>query len=165
MPSDRIEFTDKNTGIRNPEFRWLGDQSETNYQYRNDPEHGCRFIALESDSTVPELAKEYRKHMGRHEAWEAARESLRDEAAVYLDPGFTEYALEATASIAGVELGSNGISGCEVDDSVLLEKQLDDLCEETGVIDEAIAEARDNLEKVTAAQRAKVAALEAVSRA
>lgn len=138
-----VEETDTDTGIRNPRFRWTGDAW--------DVRHIERYLSVESGTTVRELAPYY--HDGgdsKNVAWERARQSLQREAEAYMADDYAEYVIKATASLDGIELGSGAIGGCDVDSDARFEKELDNLVSETGVIEEAIAEARDNAKKLDA---------------
>jgi len=134
----RVEETDTDTGIRNPRFgqRWTGDSWDT----RNVR----RYLSLESDSTVKELASYYHKAgASKNVAWEEARESLQEEAERYLSDDHAEYVIHAKAYLDGVPMGESGyVGGYEVDDRESFEKQLDDFAHETDCIDEVIEEAR-----------------------
>jgi hypothetical protein len=144
MPSERVTTTDVNTGIRNPNFEWRGDE----YASRGEN----RFLQLESESTVREIAPYYHKGgASKNVAWEDARESLQKEAERYLEPDYAEYIVKATAFKEDIELGSSPtIGGIEIDEDEDFDKQFEDAVFETGVIDEAIEDAREHLARLVA---------------
>lgn len=137
----RVQETDTDTGIRNPRFgqKWTGDSWDT----RNV----CRYLSLESDSTVRELASYYNKAgASKSVAWEYARESLQEEAEEYFADDHAEYDIHAKAYLDGVFMGESGyVGGFEVDGRESLEKQFDDFALETDCIDEAIEDAREKV--------------------
>jgi len=144
------DFTDTDTGIRNPQYRWDGPGSE------------AKFIALESGETVRGLAPYLRKQgMSKHVAWETARLSLQEEARTYFNNEIILVGATVTASTEGVDLGSTSFGFDLSDDH--LEQDLDDAVMDA--VSEAIYDARENLDKVIAAERTKLSALEALTTA
>jgi hypothetical protein len=141
----RVEETDVDTGIRNPRFRWTGDPWDTR--------HTKRFLSLESETTVRELAPDYRTSgMSRHVAWETARVSLQKEADAYMEDDYCEYVMRAEASIDDIKLGESfSLGGIEVESYRTMERDFEDAAVENGLIEEAIAEARKSLAKLVAA--------------
>lgn len=145
----RYSYTDKNTGIRNPDFDWLGSYSETNWRYRNNDQKGSRFIELESGYTLPELAKDFRGYgMSKNVAWETARASLEDEFEAYRGdmPEVTSYVITVTVMADGAELGSASI-GTETT-WAHEERDINDAIEDCGLVEEAMAEAQARLAKL-----------------
>lgn len=136
--TSQYEFTDEDTGIRNPNFKWEGDP----YYSRNQQ----RFIQLESETTVPDLAKDYnRRGEARGVAWETARESLQKEANDIIEGNEVEVYITATVSIKGARLGSDSIgSTLTISYGSEMERDCDNLVLETGVVEEAIEEARES---------------------
>lgn len=134
--SDAVTVTDTDTGIRNPNFDWQTDG------WRREG----RFIALESDSTVQDLAKEYRKYGdARNVAWERAHEALQDEAESYINGDTVPVYFTATASVKGMELGTGSIgSELALTYGVEMERECDNTVQETDIVEQAIEEAREN---------------------
>jgi hypothetical protein len=133
------------TGIRNPEFDpELGRDS---YARAFDSNRAKRWLALESDTTLPGLAGEYRKRgEARAVAWYDAEQSLKEEAQAYLSDDYVQLVFRAVASVGGVELGEASLGSDLIIDYRTLEKELDNIVAETGVIEEAIEEARANVQ-------------------
>lgn len=138
--SGRWEPTDVNTGIRNPNFRYDA--------YREEP----RYISLESDSTVRDLAS-YLNQAGASKsvAWREAEVSLNEEAAHYLESDYCEYVTTATAYIEGVEVGEDSVGGYEPDPAQPIERMAEDSLMESSVVEEAIEQAREAMAKIVAA--------------
>lgn len=156
--SQNYSETDVDTGIRNPRFRWEGDE----YSSRG----GKRFIALESDNTVRELAPYLRK-MGasKNVAWEDARESLRDEAAIYMAEDYSEYVITVRASVNGTVLGDASIGGVDVTNTwgERFYREIEDVAlHESMLIEEAIDEARESLAPAIEKEREHLARMEAL---
>lgn len=152
----RATLTDKDTGIRNPDFDW--DDGD-GYMYRNNPQKGCRYIELESEYTVVQLADDYHgMGMSRSVALDVARKSLEDEAREYLSDTWASYVVSVKVSIGGIEMGSAGIGGVEVGDGyggyVHDEREFESSVEENGLIEEAIDEARKSMTRIIAAKEA-----------
>ena len=157
-PVHEYDETSDDTGIRNPHFRWNGEQ----YGVRHK-----RFIALESGNTVRELAEYYNKAgASRNVAWEDARESLAKEAEWVTDEQYTEYVLTAKASVDGIELGSASTGGFDIGPDVWgeeLQREVESGFVDTGLIEEAIEEARENLASVIAKEQARLARMVALT--
>jgi hypothetical protein len=142
-PTRHVEETDANTGIRNPNFRWEGDEY--------DSRRHQRYLSLESDSTVPDLAEEYhRRGDARNVAWERARVSLQEEAEGYLSNESNEFIMTATVYLGGAELGTDSLGGCDVDPIEDLEKQFDNIVLENSIIEEAMDQAVKELKELDA---------------
>lgn len=134
--TSQYDFTDQNTGIRNPNFTWKGDE----YSSKNQ----SRFIQLESDTTVPDLAKEYNKRgEARGVAWETARESLQKQADDIINGEEVEVVVTVTASIKGAVLGESSVgSVLALSYGLEMERDCDNVTLETCLVEEAIEEGR-----------------------
>lgn len=133
--------TDDDTGIRNPDFEY----DEYDYQ------RGKRFLELESGSTVRELAPYYnRAGASKSVAWERARESLQEEAEAYLSDDYVQLVYRAEVSVGGAKLGEEALGSDLIIDYRTLEKELDNTVVETGIIEEAIEQAKENLPSLVA---------------
>lgn len=133
-----VTETDDDTGIRNPAY------NHDDYYRRHK-----KFLSLESDSTVRELATYYHKAgESRNVAWEDARTSLQKEAEDYLGDDYVRLIITVKASRLGIELGSASISSDYIIDWRDIERELDSTVYEHGLVDEAIEEAKENLESL-----------------
>lgn len=152
-----ITFTDDNdTGIRNPKYHGPDGWNREK-----------KFIELESGYTVAALAEDLRGRSGRSKnvAWEEARQSLQDEAAMYLGEDYIMVTVDVSVSVDGVVLGEASIGS----DFQLwqpgssFERELEDCVIENGLIAEAIDNAKENLDSITEKQRKRLAKLEALT--
>ena len=116
----------------------------------------------ESGEDVPTLATYYHKHgESKSVAWEHARASLHAEMEMDLTDHWSWWLIIATASVEGIELGSDILGGCqmEYDDR----RQIEDILDSAGLIDEAIAQAKRNVKDVLGKLRSRLETLEAVA--
>jgi hypothetical protein len=155
-----ITFTDDpSSGIRNPRYvypdrGWGGRETGSDKRY----------VQLESDYTVAQLAKDYHERgESKGVAWEHARESLEDEAKGYLGEDYVQLIVTAIASIDGVEIGRGGIGTDLIIDYGTLERELDNAVEETGVIFEAVENAKENVTAIVERERTRLARMEALT--
>ena len=146
----RAEYTDNDTGIRNPDFDW---DNGDGYYYRNNPQKGKRYIEVESGYTVPSLADDYHKMgMSKSVALDVARKSLEDEAREYLADEWASYVITVKASLAGIEMGSASLGGTEVSMDTPAELEFEVTLDDYDLIGEAIEDARSALLLLTAAK-------------
>lgn len=144
-PQDRVHETDENTGIRNPRFRWTGDSWDTR--------HVERYLALESDYTVRQLAEDWNGRpygMSKSVAWDEALASLTKEAEGYLADDFTEYNVTVEVLFEGAELGTASVGGFEPDEFQFAEQVGDMAALDEGLLDEALYEARAAVKELDA---------------
>lgn len=149
----RADYTDKDTGIRNPDYRYADGDGD--YRYRNDPQHGLRYIEVESGYTVPDLAADYNKQgMSKSVALDVARKSLEDEAREYLSDMWTSYVVTVDVSLAGIKMGSASLGGIETGTdwsaSFHDEREFESAIEDNSMIDEAIDNARESMSHLMA---------------
>jgi hypothetical protein len=148
----RAEYTDNNTGIRNPDFDW--DDGD-GYHYRNNPQKGNRYIEVESGYTVPSLADDYNKMgMSKSVALDVARKSLEDEAREYLADEWASYVITVKASLSGIEMGSASLDGTETSMDTRDEVEFEVTVDDYDLIGEAIENARESMTHLLAAKEA-----------
>lgn len=148
----RAEYTDNDTGIRNPDFDWTDDGG---YRHRNNERKGKRYIELESGYTVPDLASDYNKMgMSKSVALDVARQSLASEAREYLSDEWASYVVTVKVSVAGIELGTASLGGIETGGDYSDEREFESAVIDHDLIREAIDEARENMARLVAAKTA-----------